>query len=257
VNRLREIIARKSDEIALTKRREAEFRAQAERRSEFRDFASAVKRTGGPLKIIAEMKRASPSAGMIASDYQPDFIARRYETGGADAVSVLTEKNYFLGSLDHLIAARASITLPVLRKDFIVEEAQVFESAASDADAILLIVAALEPKQLQLLHASATANRLSVLVEVHTADEIQIAVDAGARIIGINNRDLVTFTVDLGITEKLLPRVPTGITVVSESGIQNAEDIARISEFAVDALLIGESLMRTDAQGLAKMLAKS
>jgi indole-3-glycerol phosphate synthase len=257
VNRLQEIIARKSEEIALTKRREAEFRARAECRSDFRDFASALKRRGGPLKIIAEMKKASPSAGIIASDYEPASIARRYETSGANAVSVLTETNYFYGSLDHVAVARESIALPVLRKDFIVEKAQVFESAATGADAILLIVAALEPKQLQLLHDCAIVNRLSALVEVHTSEEIQIAVDAGAKIIGINNRDLVTFKVDLGTTEKLLPHIPAGITIISESGIRNAEDVARMSDFPIDGLLIGESLMRADAPGLSKLLARS
>ncbi|MEY2492253.1 MAG: indole-3-glycerol phosphate synthase [Verrucomicrobiota bacterium] len=257
MNRLQEIIARKSEEIALAKRREAEFRARSERRTDFRDFASAVRRRGGPLKIVAEMKKASPSAGIIASDYEPASIARRYEASGANAVSVLTETNYFFGSLDHVAAAHESISLPVLRKDFIVEKAQVFESAASQADAILLIVAALEPKQLQLLYDCAMMNRLSALVEVHTPDEIQVAVDAGAKIIGINNRDLVTFTVDLRTTEKLLPHVPPGITIISESGIRNAEDIGRMSDFPIDALLIGESLMRADAVGLSKMLARS
>jgi indole-3-glycerol phosphate synthase len=256
VNRLQEIIAGKSGEIASARSRAKELRALAERRTDFRDFASAIQRCGGRLKIIAETKKASPSAGLIAKSYDPVAIAKRFEANGADAISILTERNYFLGSIDHLRAAREKIGLPVLRKDFLVDEAQILESAASNADAILLIVAAVNPERLRSLHECATANKLSALVEVHTADELKVAVDAGARIIGINNRDLATFEVDLETTEKLLPHIPTGIRIVSESGIRNSEDVAKMADFPIDALLIGEALIRADPLALSKILAR-
>jgi len=257
VNRLQEIIATKGGEIASAKSSVKHFRALAEGRSDFRDFSSAIQRRGERLKIIAEAKKASPSAGLIARNYDPVAIAKRFEASGADAVSILTERNYFLGSIDDLRTVREEIALPVLRKDFLVDEAQILESAASNADAILLIAAAVNPERLRLLHKCATANKLSALVEVHTPDELEIAVDAGARIIGINNRDLATFEVDLDTTEKLLPHVPPGISIVSESGIRNSEDVARMSNFPIDALLIGEALIRADALALSKILARS
>ena len=194
---------------------------------------------------------------MIAKNYDPVAMAKRFEANGADAVSILTERNYFLGSIDDLRTTREEIALPVLRKDFLVEEAQILESAASNADAILLIVAAVTPKRLGSLHECAIANRLSALVEVHTRDELRIAVDAGAKIIGINNRDLATFEVDLETTETLLPHVPPGIRVVSESGIRNSEDVVKMSNFPIDALLIGEALIRADTLALSKILARN
>ena len=257
MNRLQEIIARKSGEIASAKSAARHFRALAEARTDFRDFTSAIQRCGQRLKIIAETKKASPSAGMIAKNYDPVAMAKRFEANGADAVSILTERNYFLGSIDDLRTTREEIALPVLRKDFLVEEAQILESAASNADAILLIVAAVTPKRLGSLHECAIANRLSALVEVHTRDELRIAVDAGAKIIGINNRDLATFEVDLETTEKLLPHVPPGIRVVSESGIRNSEDVVKMSNFPIDALLIGEALIRADTLALSKILARN
>jgi indole-3-glycerol phosphate synthase len=257
VNRLQEIIDTKSGEIAAAKSRVSEFRTLSECRTDFRDFTSAIQRSGERVKVIAETKKASPSAGLIAKNYDPVAIAKRFEANGADAVSILTETNYFLGSIDHLRAARKEIGLPVLRKDFLIDEVQILESAASNADAILLIVAAVNPEQLRSLHECATANRLSALVEVHTRDEITIAIDSGAKIIGINNRDLATFKVDLVTTEKLLPYIPAGIRIVSESGIRNSEDVARMSDFPIDALLIGEALMRAEGPALSTFLRKS
>ena len=257
VNRLQEILATKSGEITSAKSRMREFRALAERRTDFRDFPSAIQRCGERLKIIAEAKKASPSAGLIARNYDPVAIVKRFEANGADAVSILTERNYFLGSIDDLRAVREEIALPVLRKDFLIEEAQILESAAGNADAILLIVAAVTPERLRSLHDCAIANRLSALIEVHTRDEIAIAIDAGAKIIGINNRDLATFKVDLETTEKLLPYIPSGIRIISESGIRNAEDVARMSDFPIDALLIGEALIRADTLALSKILART
>ena len=234
------------DEIVSIKSRVPEFRAIAERRGDFRDFTLAIRRTGGQVRVIAETKKASPSAGLIATKYDPAQIARRYIDAGADAISVLTEQNYFSGKTEHLTAVRQAIPLPVLRKDFIVDEAQVLESVAVGADAVLLIVAALKPEQLRALHQIATTHKMRVLVEVHTRDEIGMAVDAGAKIIGINNRNLATLEVDLAITEKLLPEIPAGITIVSESGIRTMADLKRMAAYPIDALLVGEGLMRGD-----------
>lgn len=221
-----------------------EFRSRAERRDDFRDFHAAIRRRSGRVRVIAEAKSASPSAGVIAANYDPVKIAARYKATGADAISVLTEQNYFGGKREHLTAVREAVTLPILRKDFIIDERQILESVAIGADAILLIVAALKPKQLCALHDCATANKLSVLIEVHTTEEIGIAVDAGAEIIGINNRNLTTLEVDLATAEKLLPEIPDGITIVSESGIRTAADLKRMTALSVDALLVGEGLMR-------------
>jgi indole-3-glycerol phosphate synthase len=243
VNWLEKIIAAKSDEIVAVKKREREMRALAEQRRDFRDFAAAIQRSDR-VRIIAETKKASPSAGVIEANYDPVETAKNYEANGADAISVLTEQNYFDGKAEHLTAVRQAIALPVLRKDFIIDEAQVLESVAIGADALLLIVAALKPEQLSALHHVATADKMSVLVEVHTRDEIGIAVDGGAKIIGINNRNLATLEVDLATTEKLLPEIPQGITIVSESGIRTMADSKRMAAYPIDALLVGEGLMR-------------
>jgi indole-3-glycerol phosphate synthase len=242
MNWLEEIIARKRNDIAKT--RAEDFRARAARRDDFRDFQAAIRRGSGRVRVIAEAKSASPSAGVIAANYDPAQIAKRYEANGADAISVLTEQNYFRGGPEHLTAVREAVMSPILRKDFIIDERQILESVAIGADAILLIVAALKPKQLYALHDCATANKLSVLVEVHTLEEIGIAVDAGAKIIGINNRNLATLEVDLANAEKLLPEVPSGVTIVSESGIRTETDLKRMAALPVDALLVGEGLMR-------------
>ena len=238
-------MAAKGDEILAAKKRVREFRALAEQPRDFRDFAAAIQRSDR-VRIIAETKKASPSAGVIEANYDPVETAKNYETNGADAISVLTEENYFDGKPGHLTAARRAIALPVLRKDFIIDEAQVFESVAIGADALLLIVAALKPEQLSVLHHLATTHKMSVLVEVHTGDEIEMAVDGGAKIIGINNRDLSTLEVDLATTEKMLPKIPKGITIVSESGMRTMTDLKRMAAYPIDALLVGEGLMRGD-----------
>ena len=243
---LKKIIAEKMDEIVSIKSRLPEFRAIGERRGDFRDFGSAIRRTDKIVRVIAETKKASPSAGLIAAKYDPAQVARRYADAGADAISVLTEQNYFGGQPEHLIAVRQAVALPVLRKDFIIDEAQILESLAIGADALLLIVAALKPQQLNALHHFATTHKMSVLVEVHTGDEIGMAVDAGAKIIGINNRNLTTLEVDLATTEKLLPEIPQGITIVGESGIRTRADLKRMAACPVDAILVGEGLMRGD-----------
>jgi indole-3-glycerol phosphate synthase len=253
VNWLDEIIARKRSDIA--KMRAEEFRSLAKRRDDFRDFHAAIRRKSGRVRVIAEAKSASPSAGVIAANYDPTEIARRYQANGVDAISVLTERNYFGGAPEHLTAVRGAVVLPILRKDFIIDEVQIFESVAIGADAILLIVAALTPARLRTLYDRAMANKMSVLVEVHTRDEIDAAVEIGAKIIGINNRNLSTLEVDLNTTEKLLPEIPAGITIVSESGIGTAAEIKRMAGRPIDALLVGEALMRANPARLREMLA--
>jgi indole-3-glycerol phosphate synthase len=243
VNWLEKIIAAKSDEIAAAKKRIREFRAFAEQRHDFRDFAAAIERNDR-VRIIAETKKASPSAGVIKANYDPVETAKNYEAHGADAISVLTEQNYFDGKTEHLTAVHQAIALPVLRKDFIIDEAQVLESVAIGADALLLIAAALKPERLRALHDYATRNKLSALVEVHTRGEVHLAIDAGAKIIGINNRNLATLEVDLGTTQKLLPEIPQGTAIVSESGIRTMADLKRMAAYPLDALLVGEGLMR-------------
>jgi len=252
MNWLDEIIARKRNDIA--KMQAEEFQSRAEQRDDFRDFHGAIRRGSGRVRVIAEAKSASPSAGVIATNYDPAEIAKRYEANGADVISVLTEQNYFGGKPEHLTAVREAVTLPILRKDFIVDERQILESVAIGADAILLVVAGLEQGQLRVLHDCATANKLSALVEVHTPEEIGIAVDVGAKIIGINNRDLARLEVDLAITEKLVPEIPKGITIVSESGIRSVADLRRMAARPIDAVLVGEALMRADAEKLMDLL---
>ncbi|PYK60409.1 MAG: indole-3-glycerol phosphate synthase TrpC [Verrucomicrobia bacterium] len=242
MNWLEKIIAAKRDEILAAKKRVREFRALAEQRRDFRDFAAAIQRSDR-VRIIAETKKASPSAGVIEANYDPVESAKNFESDKADAISVLTEQNYFGGKPEHLTAVRQAIARPVLRKDFIVDEAQVLESVVIGADALLLIVAALKPNQLSALHHLAITHKLSVLVEVHTRDEIGKAIDSAAKIIGINNRNLATLEVDLATTEKLLPEIPKGITIVSESGIRTVADLKRMAAYPIDALLVGEGLM--------------
>jgi indole-3-glycerol phosphate synthase len=196
------------------------------------------------IGVIAEFKRRSPSAGSLREDADAAEIARAYERGGADALSVLTEGPNFDGSLEDLRAVRAACGLPVLRKDFILDPYQLYEARVAGADAVLLIVAALDASKLGALRMVARGLDLDVLVEVHDAAELRLALDAGADLIGINNRDLRDFSVDVERTFALLHEIPTGVTVVSESGIAGAEQIARLQAAGVAAVLVGESLMR-------------
>jgi len=201
--------------------------------------------------VIAEFKRRSPSAGSLAE--RPDLrsVLAAYERGGAVAVSVLTEGPNFGGSLDDLRAAREACSLPILRKDFIVDPYQLLEAAVAGADAVLLIVAALEQSQLASLRLQARGLGLDVLVEVHDAEELRAALAAGAELIGINNRDLRDFTVDIDRTERLMGAVPESVSVVSESGIAGPEQVARLAERGVAGVLVGESLMRAGDAALA------
>ena len=206
-----------------------------------RDFAGALK--ADRLCLIAEVKKASPSAGIIKSRLQPVALARRYAAGGAAAVSVLTEPKYFRGSLGHLLSVSLAVPVPVLRKDFLFDSYQVYEARANGADALLLIVAVLDQAQLTDLLLLTRRLGMEALVEVHDEHEVERALDAGAKVIGINNRDLRTFTVDLKTTERLRRLIPTDRVVVAESGIKNARDIRRLRQWGADAVLIGETLV--------------
>jgi indole-3-glycerol phosphate synthase len=244
VNCLEEILRNNHGEIERMRPRAAELDRQARQRNDFRAFGAALARADEKVAIIAEIKKASPSAGVIAQTFDPVSIAKNYERAGAEAISVLTDEKFFQGKLKHLVDIRRAVSLPLLRKDFILDEIQIAESAATGADAILLIVAALEQKQLLDLCASAVDYRIDALVEIHSREELDRALEAGAKIIGINNRDLTTFDVNLSVTEKLCGHVPDEVVLVSESGIKTAEDVARMQACGVDAILIGEALMR-------------
>jgi indole-3-glycerol phosphate synthase len=207
-------------------------------------FRGALMRPG--LGLIAEFKRRSPSAGAIREGTSVVEMVSAYERGGAAALSVLTDGPHFAGSLDDLRAARGACDLPILRKDFIVDAYQLHEARAAGADAVLLIVAALELSELQSLHEGATAIGLDVLVEVHDTAELEVALSLDPAVIGINNRDLRDFSVDVGRTFALRDRIPDGIAVVSESGIATSEQLAELERARVSAVLVGESLMRAD-----------
>lgn len=244
MNRLDEILQVKRVEIEQLRPRAAKLCQKALERTDFRGFRSALKRLDGKLALIAEVKKASPSAGVIAESFHPVEIAKRYAQAGADAISVLTDERFFQGKLDYLSDIRETVQLPLLRKDFILDEIQVTESVVAGADAILLIVAALESTQLTVLSAAAAKHDLDVLVEVHTLEELDRALDAGAEIIGVNNRNLATFEVDISVTERLSEEVPDEVMLVSESGIKSLNDATRIDGWGVDAILVGEALMR-------------
>ncbi|MGH2859860.1 MAG: indole-3-glycerol phosphate synthase TrpC [Solirubrobacteraceae bacterium] len=244
------ILARTRADVERARRQAdvGELRAAAARRLQEdppRGFAAALRQPG--LAVIAEHKRRSPSAGTIRLDLELEDVVCAYERGGARALSVLTEEHSFGGSLDDLRRARQASSLPILRKDFVVDPYQVAESAAAGADAILLIVAALDGiEALRELHEAAAAYRLDALVEVHDAAELEVAAELGAAIVGINNRNLSTLAVEPETTFRLLGDVPDGAVTVSESGWRTASELAMLHEAGVDAVLIGEALMRAD-----------
>ncbi len=211
-----------------------------------RDFEAALRRGRAPVRLIAEVKRASPSRGVLAASFAPVDLAGTYAANGAAAISVLTDEKYFQGSLTLLAEVRAAVDLPVLRKDFTIDEYQVWESRAAGADAILLIVAILEPRRLRDLLDAAKDAGLAALVETHTAREVDVAAAAGARLLGINNRDLATFETRIETTLQLMPHVPPGTLVVSESGLASAADVRRVVAAGVTAVLVGEALVRAD-----------
>jgi indole-3-glycerol phosphate synthase len=244
---LDEILARKRDEVTMLRRPQTRdlLRQHALDAPPVRDFAGALRRSDGNVAVIGEIKRRSPSKGDLAPDLDPGPTAKSYEAGGARALSVLTAAPYFGGGVDDLNAARAATALPVLRKDFTIDEVQVYESRAIGADAILLIAAAITDDALLAdLHALARGLGLAVLVEVHDAPEIDRALAAGAEIVGVNNRDLGTFAEDLGVGESLGARIPAPVVAVAESAVRTPEDAARLGAVGFDAVLVGEALVR-------------
>lgn len=257
---LDEILTHKREEIKKRKLKvtEAGFREMAHENPSPGGFRDAIQTSieQGRAAVIAELKRASPSRGVIREDFDPTAIASSYQRGGATALSVLTDAKYFKGSGVVLELARRGSTLPILRKDFILDPYQVYESCAMGAAAILLIVAALSDDELKELQQLAKTFGLDVLVEVHDGDELDRAASAGADLIGINNRDLQTFDVSLDTTIQLAPQTPESAVVVAESGIHSTQDIAQIRACGVNAFLIGEDLMRADDPGarLAELL---
>jgi indole-3-glycerol phosphate synthase len=241
---LSRILEEKKREVELLQQEQPAQRYQAQQHSlaETRDFTGALRRRDGGLKLIAEIKKASPSKGLIVADFDPVTIARRYGELGAAAYSVLTDQLFFQGSIDYLQLVSRSFSLPVLRKDFIVDESQIFQSRLIGADAILLIVAALDPSQLGDYLQLAAAIGLHVLVEVHDRKELDRAIEKGAPIIGVNNRDLKDFSLKLDTSLSLRPFIPSDVIAVSESGIKTSADISLIRQASFDAVLIGEGL---------------
>jgi indole-3-glycerol phosphate synthase len=265
VNILEEILARKRDEVAaaraLVSDDEIAARARA-RRDPPRGFREAL-RSGSPPRVIAEVKRRSPSRGEIRADFEPVEIAKAYVEAGAAAISVLTDEHYFGGSLAYLEAVRAATSVPVLRKDFVVDAYQIDEAVAHGADAVLLIVAAFPGAEgervLGALRRRARDLGVDALVEVHDGDELATALRLGADLVGINNRNLASFDVDLATTERLAARIPAGVVLVAESGIFTHDDIERLEGCGAAAFLVGESLMREAdvASALRKLRRKS
>jgi indole-3-glycerol phosphate synthase len=241
------------DEIVRDKREEvrarraavspAELEARCRRLPPGRDLEEALRPAPGGIRLIAEVKKASPSRGVLAAALDPVAMATAYARHGAHAVSVLTDEKYFQGRLEDLEAIRRAVTVPLLRKDFTIDEYQLWEGRAAGADAVLLIVAILEPAWLGDLLQAAKGLGLAALVECHTAPEVDTALSAGARIIGINNRDLRTFTTRLETTLELLPRIPPGPIVVSESGFFTGADVRRVAAAGAHAVLVGEGLV--------------
>lgn len=262
---LNKIIATKHDEIAAAMRGRplSVVRSDAETRraaGDIRDFAGAIeaKIAAGNSAVIAEIKKASPSKGILRENFVPAEIAKSYEAGGAACLSVLTDAPYFQGSVEYLKQARAACNLPVIRKDFIVDAYQVYEACAIGADCILLIVGALELHQMQALEALAHELGMAVLVESHDAAELDAALTLKTALIGINNRDLRTFNVSLATTTDLLAKVPDGKRVVTESGILAHDDVAFMRSHDVHAYLVGEAFMRAPDPGasLASLFAR-
>ena len=224
-------------------------------RSPTRGFAQALQ--GHSRRIIAEVKRASPSKGLIREDFDPVAIAKSYAHHGASAISVLTEERFFQGSLAHLEQIRTAVDVPLLRKDFILDPFQLTEAKSYGADAVLLIAALLEPSLMEELREQANALGLDTLVEIHTEAELHRALKVGAQVIGINNRDLQTFEVSLATTERLAPLIPQGTPAVCESGIESAAQIKQVEAWGIHVFLVGESLMRVPDPGakLRELLA--
>lgn len=245
---LDEILEAKRDEVTLLRRPSVRdmLRRTALDAPPTRDVADALRPASGQLAVIAEIKRRSPSKGDLAPDLDPTALAKSYEAGGAACLSVLTDVAYFGGSVEDLRAAREATGIPVLRKDFTIDEVQVYESRAIGADAILLIVAAVpDDALLAELHALAIGLELTVLVEAHTEPEVERALNAGARVVGVNSRNLSTFDEDLAVTERLIASLPADVIAVAESAIRVPADAERMAAAGSNAILVGEALVRS------------
>lgn len=252
---LDEILAHKAREVAARQNRQslAEIEQALANAQPTRGFVQALQTTvqSGKAAVIAEVKKASPSKGVIRADFRPVEIARSYEAAGASCLSVLTDEKYFQGSDAYLASIRSSVELPLLRKEFIVDEYQIAESRLIGADCILLIVAALNPRELKDFHARARNIGLDVLIEVHDAEELELALTLEPTLIGINNRNLKTFETSLSNTFDLLGAIPRNVLIVTESGIHSREDVQAMREHDVHAFLVGEAFMRADDPGAA------
>jgi len=241
---LARIVEHKRAELARDFARREELERRADARTDYRDFRAAL--TAHPPAIIGEIKKASPSKGVLApGEFDPAAIARTYQSGGAAALSVLTDRQFFQGSLDALEAARAAVYLPVLRKDFTLDPFHVIEAAAHGADAILLIAALLEEKEMRELRELAARYRMAALVEVHDSSELESALGSGAQIVGVNNRNLHTFEVALETSLQLAEKIPANVVKVSESGIHSRADVTRLAAAGFHAFLVGEHLMKS------------
>ena len=243
---LDKIIAHKREGLARQKQVKplAAWRVEAESADPPRDFLAALRAPG--VSLIAEVKKASPSKGLLCPNFDPAGLARTYATNGAAAISVLTDERFFQGSLDDLRAVREVVNVPVLRKDFVVDAYQVYEARAAGADAVLLIVAALDDATLRDLYTLIRQLDMAALIEVHNAAELERALLLHLRVIGVNNRDLRTFHVTLDTTATLRPRIPTDVVLVAESGIHTPENVARLASLNVDAMLVGEALVTAE-----------
>lgn len=250
-NILKRILSHKREELEACKRKIslADLQAQVGRVKAPLSLFRAL--SVGNLAVIAEIKKASPSAGVIRKNFEPLEIAKSYVRSGASAISMLTDEEFFQGSLDFITKVRPFVPIPILRKDFIIDPYQVVEARVHGADALLLIVAALEKSQLSdLLHQTHELG-MNALIETHTAEEMEVAIESGARIVGINNRSLESFEIDLGTTEQLAPMVPDGTLLVGESGLHSQEDIQRMINANVDAVLVGTHFMSDPDPGEA------
>ncbi len=249
MNILEQIAAEKRSEVEKLRPHAGKIKQVAAGRKDFRDFAGALRRPDG-VALIAEIKKASPSAGVIQQNFDALNIAHEYERAGASALSVLTDEKFFQGRVEYLHMIREEVKLPLLRKDFIIDELQIYESVARGADAILLVVAILDAVQLKEFNALAKQLRISAVMEVHHELELDRALAAGAGIIGINNRNLRDFSVDVATTERLAARIAVGAParrpiIVAESGIHTRADVERVAKAGANAILVGESLMRS------------
>jgi indole-3-glycerol phosphate synthase len=249
---LDEIVAAKRKEVEASRKRLPldELEVQAESAPPVRDFRAALAGPG-PIALIAEVKKASPSAQVIRADFDPIAIARTYQAHGAACLSVLTDAPYFQGHLSYLARIRASVAIPLLRKDFIIDEYQVVEARLAGADAVLLIAEILDDRQLDALHACIKRLGMAALVEFHNEANLARVLEVGADLIGINNRDLARFATDLDLTFRLRDKIPPDVVLVSESGIRTRSDVERLEAAGVSAILVGETLMRADDIGLA------